>query len=102
VPRKSWRDGHITRAPYAAWAAEVARSTGAAFLPLNELVALRYEALGAEAVEKLFADANTHTNRAGAELNAAAVVGGLKALPGTPLTATLSSAGQAIGPAQHK
>ncbi|MEI6051711.1 MAG: rhamnogalacturonan acetylesterase [Opitutaceae bacterium] len=102
VPRKSWRDGHITRAPYAAWAAEVARTTGAAFLPLNELVALRYEALGAEAVEKLFADANTHTSRAGAELNAAAVVVALKALPRTPLTATLSSAGQAIGLAQHK
>jgi len=98
VPRKSWRDGHIARAPYAAWAAEVARTTGAAFLPLNELVALRYEALGAEAVEKLFADANTHTNRAGAELNAAVVVAALKALPGAPLATTLSPAGQAITP----
>jgi len=98
VPRKSWRDGHIARAPYAAWAAEVARTTGAAFLPLNELVALRYEALGAEAVEKLFADANTHTNRAGAELNAAVVVAALKALPGAPLATTLSPAGHAIAP----
>ena len=98
VPRKSWRDGHIARAPYAAWAAEVARTTGAAFLPLNELVALRYEALGAEAVEKLFADANTHTSRAGAELNAAIVVAALQALPGAPLATTLSPAGQAIAP----
>ena len=98
VPRKSWRDGHIARAPYAAWAAEVARTTGAAFLPLNELVALRYEALGAEAVEKLFADANTHTSRAGAELNAAVVVAALQALPGAPLATTLSPAGQAITP----
>jgi lysophospholipase L1-like esterase len=98
VPRKSWRDGHIARSPYAAWAAEVARTTGAAFLPLNELVALRYEALGAEAVEKLFADANTHTSRAGAELNAAVVVAALQALPGAPLATTLSPAGQAIAP----
>ncbi len=98
VPRKSWRDGHIARAPYAAWAAEVARTTGAAFLPLNELVALRYEALGADAVEKLFADANTHTSRAGAELNAAIVVAALQALPGAPLATTLSPAGQAIAP----
>ena len=98
VPRKSWRDGHIARAPYAAWAAEVARTTGAAFLPLNELVALRYEALGAEAVEKLFADANTHTSRAGAELNAAVVVAALQVLPGAPLATTLSPAGQAITP----
>lgn len=101
VPRKSWRDGHIARSPYAAWAAAVARTTGAAFLPLNELVALRYEALGAEAVEKLFADANTHTSRAGAELNAAVVVAALQALPGAPLATTLSPAGQAIAPAPH-
>jgi lysophospholipase L1-like esterase len=100
VPRKTWRDGHIARAPYAAWAAEVARATGTAFLPLNELVALRYEALGAEAVEKLFADANTHTSRAGAELNAASVVAALKALPGAPLSAALAPAGQAIPPAE--
>jgi lysophospholipase L1-like esterase len=99
VPRKSWRDGHIARAPYAAWAAEVARTTDAAFLPLNELIARRYETLGAEAVEKLFADANTHTSRAGAELNAAIVVAALKALSTAPLTATLSPAGQAIAPA---
>jgi len=99
VPRKSWRDGHIARAPYAAWAAEIARTTGAAFLPLNELIARHYEDLGPEAVEKLFADANTHTSRAGAELNAAFVVATLKVLSIAPLTATLSSDGQAIAPA---
>jgi len=85
VPRKSWKDGRILRAAYATWAAEVATATKTDFIPLNEIVALRYEALGAEAVEQLFADANTHTSRAGAELNAAAVVTGLQALPGAPL-----------------
>ena len=96
VPRKSWRDGRINRSPYAAWAAEVAQATDTAFIPLNELIALRYEALGAEAVEKLFADANTHTSRAGAELNAAMVVTGLNSLPGAPFAPSLSAAGRAV------
>lgn len=91
VPRKSWQDGRINRAAYATWAAEVATATQTAFIPLNEIVAVRYEALGAAAVEPLFADANTHTSRAGAELNAAAVVTGLQALPGAPLTPFLAA-----------
>lgn len=90
VPRKSWTDGHINRAPYAIWAADVAKATKTAFIPLNEIVAVRYEALGADAVEKFFADANTHQTLAGAELNAASVVAGLKALPGAPLDSYLA------------
>jgi lysophospholipase L1-like esterase len=97
VPRKSWTDGHINRAPYAAWAAEVAASTKTAFIPLNEIIARRYEAVGPEAVEKFFADANTHQTRAGAELNADSVVAGLKALsPAPTVLAALSSSGQSI------
>ena len=34
-------------------------------------------------------DEHTHTNRAGAELNATIVVAGLKALPGNPLAGYL-------------
>ncbi|MBC7368736.1 MAG: rhamnogalacturonan acetylesterase [Undibacterium sp.] len=89
VPRKSWTGGHINRAPYAAWSAGVAHTTKTAFIPLNEIVAIRYEALGAEGVEKLFADANTHTSIDGAELNAASVVAALKSLPGAPLDSYL-------------
>jgi hypothetical protein len=36
-------------------------------------------------VEPLFADEHTHTSRVGAELNAASVIAGLKALPENPL-----------------
>ncbi|AOS44221.1 putative rhamnogalacturonan acetylesterase YesY [Lacunisphaera limnophila] len=90
VPRKTWQDDRIVRSTtdgYAAWARQVAEQEGAAFVDLNDLVATRYEALGAEAVNTLFADAHTHTSRAGAELNAGLVAGALRALPGDPLAA---------------
>jgi polygalacturonase/lysophospholipase L1-like esterase len=100
VPRKIWKDGRVARAgsDYGAWAAEAARAAGAAFLDLNEIIARRYESLGAAQVETLFADEHTHTNAEGAALNAAAVVAGLKALPGCPVCAWLSARGQDVPP----
>ena len=89
VPRKTWRDGKIVRSAdsYAGWAHEVATQEGVAFIDLNELIARRYDAMGAAAVELLFADEHTHTSKAGAELNASIVAEGLRALPGDPLAA---------------
>jgi lysophospholipase L1-like esterase len=86
VPRKTWTDGKITRntGTYAGWARQVSESERVAFLDLNECIARRYDALGPEKVEPLFADPHTHTSRAGAELNAECVVGGLKAVPQSP------------------
>jgi lysophospholipase L1-like esterase len=93
VPRKSWTDGKVGRnaGSYGGWAAAVARSERVAFLDLNEIIARRYEALGPEKVEPLFADRNTHTSLAGAELNAACVVAGLKALAPNPLSRYFSA-----------
>ena len=92
VPRKIWNDGRIVRSEdYGRWAAEVALSEHVPFVDLNQIVARRYEALGAEKVEALFADEHTHTTRAGAEINAAAVVEGLEALEGKPLSPYLAS-----------
>jgi lysophospholipase L1-like esterase len=87
VPRKTWQDGKMSRQTdtYAGWAKEVAAQEGVAFIDLNDLVATRYEALGAEKVEVLFADLHTHTSKAGADLNAEILVGALKKLPGAPL-----------------
>ena len=59
------------------------------FVDLNELIAARYDELGADKVNSLFADEHTHTTAAGAELNAEIVVAGLKALPQDPLAAYL-------------
>lgn len=91
VPRKIWKDGKIARATgsHADWTREVAKAEAVAFIDLHELIAQRYDALGAEAVNSLFADERVHTNKAGAEFNAAVVVEGLRALPQNPLAAYL-------------
>jgi len=82
VPRKQWRDGHVLRSPdgYAGWAKRVAEEEHVAFIDLNELVAKRYDLLGPARVDALFADPNTHTTKAGAELNAAIVAEALAPL----------------------
>ena len=87
VPRKTWQDGRIARSrdSYAGWARKVAAEEGVAFVDLNERIALRYEALGEEKVNALFADAHTHTSRAGAELNAAIVADAVRELRETGL-----------------
>jgi hypothetical protein len=92
IPRKIWTtDGKIKRNKddYAGWAAQVAAAEHTGFIDLNESIARRYDELGHDAVMKLFPqvtpDEHTHPNLAGAELNAAFVVAGLKALKDDPL-----------------
>ncbi|HLZ53422.1 MAG TPA: rhamnogalacturonan acetylesterase [Verrucomicrobiae bacterium] len=83
IPRKIWKHSKMVRSQdsYAGWAGEAARAENASFIDLNELIAERYDALGREKVDPLFADGHTHTTAAGADLNAQCVVAGLKALP---------------------
>jgi lysophospholipase L1-like esterase len=101
IPRKIWKDGHVVRnsADYAKWAAEVARSENVAFIDLNEIIARKYDELGQEKVEPLFADPHTHTSLAGAELNAASVVAGLKALKKNPLAKYFSAKAKEVSKA---
>lgn len=101
IPRKIWEDGHVVRnkANYGGWARQIAEEEKIAFVDLNEIIALRYDAMGEAQVEPLFADPHTHTSLAGAVLNAESVVAGLKALPGNPLGSYLSAKGQAVAPA---
>ena len=91
VPRKTWKDGKIVRSStgYAKWAADAAAAESAPFIDLYEIIARQYDDLGPAKVEPLFGDEHTHTSRAGAELNADAVVTGLKALKENPLAAFL-------------
>ncbi len=91
IPRKIWKDGKIPRDQYGRWAEEVAKSEKVAFIDLNDIIARQYEAMGAEKVEPLFADEHTHTSLAGAEINAASVITGLKALKPNPLAAYFSA-----------
>src|SRR5689334_6972106 len=63
VPHKDWDNGKIVRkeqTTFVQWTKNAALATGAAFIDLNESVALKLEALGPEKVEALFGDARTH------------------------------------------
>jgi lysophospholipase L1-like esterase len=99
IPRKIWKDGKIARnsEDYGGWAAEVAAAEKVPFVNLNEIIAQRYDALGPEKVEPLFADPHTHTSRAGAELNAECVIVGLKGLKKNPLAKYFSKKGKEVG-----
>jgi lysophospholipase L1-like esterase len=92
VPRKIWKDGKIARnnESHAGWAEQVAVAEGVAFVDLNEIIAQRYDELGLEKVNALFADEHTHTTEAGAKLNARCVVMGLELLKPNPLAPYLS------------
>ncbi len=100
IPRKIWSGGKIVRnsADYAGWARQVAETEHAGFIDLNNIIADRYDTMGEAAVEPLFADPHTHTSAAGAELNAEAVVIGLKRLPQDPAAAFFSAKGLAVQP----
>ena len=82
VPRNNWKDGKVTRSTdsYTKWAREVAEQEGAAFIDLNDLVAKKYEEMGAESVKPFFPADHTHTNIDGARLNAQIVTEALKSL----------------------
>ena len=100
IPRKIWQDDKIARnkVDYAGWAAQVAEAEKVPLVDLNEIIARRYDALGQQKVEPLFADPHTHTSRAGAELNAECVLAGLKALAADPLADFLSEKGKGVAP----
>ncbi|HSY17502.1 MAG TPA: rhamnogalacturonan acetylesterase [Candidatus Acidoferrales bacterium] len=90
VPRNTWVEDKIKRGfdGYAQWAAEAAKSSDALFIDLNTLVANRYDVLGKEQAAKYFFDSQ-HPTKAGAKLNAEAVVEGLKQLKDCPLAGEL-------------
>ena len=85
IPRNEWKEGKVSRSTesYTKWAKDVAEGEGAYFINLNELVASKYEEMGAEPVKAFFPVDHTHTNIDGAKLNAQIVVDALKkAKPG--------------------
>jgi lysophospholipase L1-like esterase len=93
TPRKAWKDGRIIRSGpdgYGGWSRQVAEQEGVAFIDVNDLVATRYEELGADHLDPLFGDPNLHTSKAGADLNAEIISAELVKLPGL---ATLAQGG---------
>ncbi len=99
--RDIWHDGKVENGMghYTPWSQEVAKQEDVAFVNLTAIAARHYEQMGPEAVKKLFPLDHTHTNAAGAELNARWVVAGLKALPRSLVTPWLSPKGEAVPPA---
>ncbi|MGC4104324.1 rhamnogalacturonan acetylesterase [Ferruginibacter sp.] len=80
IPRNEWKDGKVKRADndYGKWAKEVATSEGVTFVDLNAITADKYDAMGPDKVKEFFPGDHTHTNEAGATINAASVTEGIK------------------------
>lgn len=75
------------------WVAQVAAEQGVEFIDLHNLVMNRYIGLTPEQIKGQYfvAADNTHTSRAGAELNADCVVEGLRTLKDSTLATALSA-----------
>ena len=82
IPRNIWKEGKVVRSPdsYAGWAKEIASQESAYFIDLNNIVAGKYEELGADKVATFFPKDHTHTNKEGGILNAEIVINGIKNL----------------------
>jgi hypothetical protein len=83
VPRCRFSNGKTERADadYGLWASAVADEMHVAFIPLNQLIAGKYDALGPEITKLFFPIDNTHTNEIGARINALCVKQGIMNLP---------------------
>ncbi|MEQ1603266.1 MAG: rhamnogalacturonan acetylesterase [Pyrinomonadaceae bacterium] len=102
VPHKDWADGRVVRKErekWVPWTANAAKATHAAYIDLNEIVALEFERLGVDNVAPLFGDARTHSTPAGALLNAQMVISAIRSLKEPKLSKFLSSTGKSIKPA---
>jgi rhamnogalacturonan acetylesterase len=82
IPRNQFVEGKVKRAgnDFGKWAAEVAASENISFIDLNKITADKYDTMGAEKVKDFFSGDHTHTNEAGATVNAASVIEGIKLL----------------------
>ena len=92
IPRNEFREGKVLRADqdFGKWAAAVAAEEHVYFVDLNRIVADKYDLLGPEKVKAFFPGDHTHTNLAGATLNALSVVEGIRAIKDCPLNQYLA------------
>lgn len=96
--RDIWKDGKVERGSgkYRQWDHALAQAAGVDFVDLTRIVADDYQRLGQTKVKTFFPRDHTHTNPAGADFNAAAVVSGLRGLRGGPWAKFLSAKGEAV------
>lgn len=79
TPRNEWPNDKVERRAdtYGKWSKE-ADKENAFYIDLNEIVALKYEALGKEKVKPFFPKDHTHTGAEGAAFNALTIAESLK------------------------
>lgn len=96
--RNIWKEGRIERGSgrFREWDRTIAEGADISFIDLSRLVADEYQRRGETAVNELFGKDHTHTNSAGADLNASLVVAGLKGIRKGPFKEWLSPKGQAV------
>jgi lysophospholipase L1-like esterase len=96
--RDIWKDGKVERGPgrYSQWSGEIAKAAGVPLVDLNNKMADQFDVLGEEKMKALYPQDHTHFNAEGADLHAAAVVSGLKALNPNPVEKYLSAKGAAV------
>ena len=82
IPRNQFVEGKVKRADkdFGKWAEEIAKEEGVFFINLNAITADKYDVLGPEQVKAFFPGDHTHTNEAGARVNAASVAEGIRLL----------------------
>jgi len=89
IPRNQWNEGKVKRSTedYGKWAKEAAVQAGAYFIDLNTLIAEVYDKEGEAKVKSIYFNTTDHTHpiEAGAKLNAARVVEGIKGIQGLSL-----------------
>lgn len=92
IPKNRWVGGRVIRndKDYGKWAKEVAETTGAYFIDLNQLIADEYDRQGKERVASYFVEDKIHTTQTGAALNASLLISALKKIKKNKLKAYLN------------
>lgn len=96
--RNIWKDGKVERGSgrYRELIAELAKSQEVPYMDVTAIIADHYDRMGQDQVKAMFGPDYVHTSPAGADLNAASVVAGLKKLDAHPLANFLSDKGKAV------
>jgi len=94
----TWHNGKVERdvGQYREWIRELAVRHGVEFVDVTRIIADQYQELGEAKVKTYFPEDYVHTNLAGADLNAAAVVSGLKGLKKSHWDAFLNAKGHNV------
>ncbi|MDC6367635.1 MULTISPECIES: rhamnogalacturonan acetylesterase [Flavobacteriaceae] len=88
TPRNEWPNGNVEQrsGTYIKWTKQIAEKERIKYIDLSDSIAKTYQKLGAVKVADFFPKDHTHTNMAGADLNARIAAESLKKLKGSDIT----------------